>query len=97
MYIAFGEAKVDSVAVSRNAAAGTPVQRVCREIQSEFEDVILTTNPLKYNAFRESMKVLFPNEKVIIVSLQNYQTPDNQFVVNTIIHDENKFKTTPNK
>ena len=77
MYIAFGEAKVDSVAVSRNAAAGTPVQRVCREIQSEFEDVILTTNPLKYNAFRESMKVLFPNEKEIIVSLQNYQTPEN--------------------
>ena len=90
MYIAFG-AQVDTVVVSRNAAAaGTPVQQVCREIHSEFEDVILTTNPLKYIVFRESMKALFPNEKELISSLQNYQTPENtaKFIeLYTIVYD----------
>lgn len=78
MYIEYGEANVDDVTVSRNAAAsGTLVQQVCREIQSEFEDVIITTDPLKYNTFRESMKALFPNNKNLVVSLQNYQNPEN--------------------
>jgi len=76
MYISFGEAAVDSIVVLRNADDSTPVQRVCREIQSEFDDVIFTTDPT-YKAVRESMKALFPNKEKIIVSLQNYQNPEN--------------------
>lgn len=72
-----GEDAINALAVSRGAA-GTPVEKLRGEILSEFEDVLLCTNPHDFNQYRTQMKKLFGNEESIRECLDDYQNDANK-------------------